>query len=208
MGLRLRVSDARSPWRGHRCCLQACTHPGQDPIDTKISELNTIHSRTATPGPFILASFLCTLQRWTSGERLVTTHFAALIPTLQHSIRSLWLGATPAGFTPACHQTISSPHVHWFVIRISLMSAHRGASTQDSSPQRPPLNIGASAIMDCCLDSSSIFQLSCPIKSANRSKSDASGGDDVFCASNHSWQKSINANSRSVSSSIWRSTSS
>ena len=34
---------------------------------------------------------------------------------LQLSIRSLWLGATPAGFTPACHQTISSPLVHPFV---------------------------------------------------------------------------------------------
>ncbi len=68
MGLRLRVSDHRSPGRGHRCCLQACTHPGQDPTVTKISELNTIHSRTATPGPFILVSFLCTLQPATSAK--------------------------------------------------------------------------------------------------------------------------------------------
>ena len=108
MGLRLRASGDHSPCRDHRCCLQASIHPGQDPTGTKISELNTIHSRAATPGPFILTSFLCTLQRWTSGECLVTTHFAALIPTLQHSIRSLWLRATPAGFPPACHQTISS----------------------------------------------------------------------------------------------------
>ena len=42
---------------------------------------------------------------------------AALIPTLQHSIQGLWLGATLAGFPPACHQTISSPHVHGFVTR-------------------------------------------------------------------------------------------
>ena len=43
--------------------------------------------------------------------------FTLLIPTLQHSIRSLWLRATPAGFPPARHQTISSPHVHRFVSR-------------------------------------------------------------------------------------------
>jgi hypothetical protein len=105
------------------------SHPelGQDPTVTKFSELNTIHSRTATPGPFILASFLCTLQRWISGECLVITHFAALIPTLQHSIRSLGLRATPAGFTPACLQTISSPHVHRMVrsSRLKVVSGYR-----------------------------------------------------------------------------------
>jgi hypothetical protein len=44
--------------------------------------------------------------------------FTFLIDTLQHSIRSLWLRATPAGVTPACHQTISSPHVHFLVTSI------------------------------------------------------------------------------------------
>ena len=41
--------------------------------------------------------------------------FTLLIDTLQHSIRSLWLRATPTGSPPACQQTISSPHVHRFV---------------------------------------------------------------------------------------------
>ena len=45
---------------------QACTDLGQDPTGTKISELNTIHGRAATPSPFILTTFLCTLQRATS----------------------------------------------------------------------------------------------------------------------------------------------
>jgi hypothetical protein len=44
--------------------------------------------------------------------------FTLLIDTLQHSIRSLWLRATPAGVPPACLQTISSPHVHFFVRRL------------------------------------------------------------------------------------------
>ena len=49
--------------------------------------------------------------------------FTLLIDSLQHSIRSLWLRATPAGITPACHQTISSPHVHCFVSRIPRLHA-------------------------------------------------------------------------------------
>ena len=72
MGLRLRVSDDRSPWRGHRYCLQACTHPGQDPTGTKISELNTIQGGRAIPLPFILTTFLCTLQPATSAKPLYT----------------------------------------------------------------------------------------------------------------------------------------
>jgi hypothetical protein len=39
-----------------------------------------------------------------------------LIRQLQHSILGLWLGVTQAGFPPASHQTISSPHVHHFVL--------------------------------------------------------------------------------------------
>ncbi len=46
--------------------------------------------------------------------------FTLFIDTLQHSMRSLWLGTTPAGSPPACHQTISSPHVHRFVRRFLL----------------------------------------------------------------------------------------
>ena len=41
--------------------------------------------------------------------------FTLLIDSLQHSIRSLRLTATPAGSPPACHQTISSPHVQRLV---------------------------------------------------------------------------------------------
>ena len=35
-----------------------------------------------------------------------------LIRILQHSILGTWLTLTQAGVPPACHQTISSPHVH------------------------------------------------------------------------------------------------
>ena len=41
-----------------------------------------------------------------------------LIAALQHSIEGLWLRATLTGFTPACQQTISSPHVHRFVTAV------------------------------------------------------------------------------------------
>ena len=40
-----------------------------------------------------------------------------LLRQLQHSILGLWLAVTQAGTPPACHQTISSPHVHAFVRR-------------------------------------------------------------------------------------------
>ncbi len=43
--------------------------------------------------------------------------FTLFLDTLQHSIRSLWLRVTPAGVPPACHQTISSPHVHGFIMQ-------------------------------------------------------------------------------------------
>ena len=56
----------------HRCCLQAGTHPGQDPPDTEISELNTIQGGRAIPLPFVLTTFLCTLQPATSAKPLHT----------------------------------------------------------------------------------------------------------------------------------------
>jgi hypothetical protein len=40
-----------------------------------------------------------------------------LIRILQPSILGLWLKAIHAGVSPACHQTISSPHVQPFVLR-------------------------------------------------------------------------------------------
>ena len=39
------------------------------------------------------------------------------IRRLQSSILGVWLTLTQAGVTPACLQTISSPHVHAMVIR-------------------------------------------------------------------------------------------
>ena len=66
MGLRLRVSNRRLP-RARRPVLPSGMHkPWAGSDSYKISELNTIHSRVATPGPFILAFFLCTLQPATS----------------------------------------------------------------------------------------------------------------------------------------------
>ena len=55
----------------------------------------------------------------------MTAHLAALIPTLQHSIRSLWLRATPAGFPPARLQTISSPHLQR-IVTVPLPSSGAG----------------------------------------------------------------------------------
>lgn len=75
-----------------------------------ISELNTIHNRTTTPGAFTPTSFTRTLQRSTSRN--------TLLRTLQHSIRSLGLGVTSTGVPPACLQTIASPHVHAIVTRL------------------------------------------------------------------------------------------
>lgn len=114
-GLRLRVSAGSSPGRGQRCCLQVCTHFGQGETGTMISELNTVHSRVATPGPFLLTSFLCTLQPATSAR--MPTEDLRLIRWLQHSIQGLRLRATLAGFPPACQQTISSSLGHCIVIR-------------------------------------------------------------------------------------------
>ena len=86
----------------------------------KISELpqvatHGVHRREATPGRFTLTTFLCTLQDATSGK--------AFIDTLQHSILGTWLTFTQAGVPPASHQTISSPHVHRFVLPRSGVSA-------------------------------------------------------------------------------------
>ena len=73
---------------------------------------HAVHRRVATPGRFTLTTFLCTLQDTTSSK--------ALIRILQHSIRGVRLTLTPAGFPPASHQTISSPHVHRVAIFLSL----------------------------------------------------------------------------------------
>ena len=59
-----------------------------------------------------------------------------LIPTLQHSIRSLWLGATPTGFPPARHQTVSSSHVHPLVRRVCFSLSRAKRMTQANSCHR------------------------------------------------------------------------
>ena len=68
---------------------------------------HVVHRRKATPGRFTLTTFLGTLQDTTSAQRLIRI--------LQPSILGLWLRATHAGVSPACLQTISSPHVHAIV---------------------------------------------------------------------------------------------
>ncbi len=77
------------------------------------SELNTVQGGTLLPYPFILTTFLCTLQPATSAIRLIRK--------LQHSILGLWLAVTQAGVTPARLQTISSPHLHGLVIRLTTL---------------------------------------------------------------------------------------
>ena len=69
---------------------------------------NSIQRRGVTHDRFILTTFLCTLQTATSDT--------VLIRSLQHSILGVWLALTQAGVPPASLQTISSPHVHSFVI--------------------------------------------------------------------------------------------
>ena len=49
MGVRLRISPRRSPYRDEEYCLPVCTHLGQDPTVTRISELNTIQGGSAKP---------------------------------------------------------------------------------------------------------------------------------------------------------------
>ncbi len=67
--------------------------------------------------PFILATFLLTLQPKTSGNQQQDAvhcfgpfYFGC---RLQNSILGLWLGATQAGISPAILPTISSPHVQF-----------------------------------------------------------------------------------------------
>ena len=69
---------------------------------------NSIHGCRATHSPFVLDTFLCTLQAATSNR--------VLIRSLQHSIRGAWLTLTSAGFTPASQTDLASPHVHHIVI--------------------------------------------------------------------------------------------
>ena len=106
------------PCRGERCCLPACTRPGQDPTDTKFRS-----SCRSPPGGYsrsIHPHYLSVYASTSHFEDVASiTASRLLIDTLQHSIRSLWLRATPAGIAPACHQTISSPHVHGFVMPVS-----------------------------------------------------------------------------------------
>jgi len=88
---------------------------------------HTVHRQTATPGRFTLITFLCTLQNTTSGK--------TLIRTLQHSIRGVRRTLTPTGFTPASHQLISSPHVHFFFF-VRLATARDEISAIARLPER------------------------------------------------------------------------
>ena len=112
---RLRVFSHSLPCRGERCGLPACTRLGQDPTGTKFRS----SCRSPPRGyPRSIHPHYLSVYASTSHFEDVASITASrrLIDSLQHSIRSLWLRATPAGITPACHQTISSPHVHGYVI--------------------------------------------------------------------------------------------
>ncbi len=77
----------------------------------KISELMSFIAERPLPVDSPSLPF-CVRFNVTLRRRRQHYGFTLFIDTLQHSIRSLRLTATPAGVTPACHQTISSPHVH------------------------------------------------------------------------------------------------
>ena len=106
-GVRLRVSPRSLPLSRRGVLPSGMHKPWAGSNRYKISELNAVHRRVATPGRFTLITFLCTLQDTTSDR--------VLIRTLQHSILGTRLTFTQAGFSPASHQAISSPHVHFFV---------------------------------------------------------------------------------------------
>ena len=76
------------------------TQLGRGSTGKRSSELNTFHAHTAPPGPFILTSFLCTLQHDTSDECRFTTLSADLIPTLTGVDMRLRLKANPTGLLP------------------------------------------------------------------------------------------------------------
>ena len=71
----------------------------------------SIHGCGATHRPFVLVTFLCTLQ---------SKHFRSptLIDTLQHSILGAWLTPTQAGVTPASQTDLANPHVHHIVVGV------------------------------------------------------------------------------------------
>jgi hypothetical protein len=116
---RLRVFSHSLPGRGERCCLPACTRLGQDPTGTKFrSSCRSSprgYPRSIHPHYLSVYASTCHFEDVAS-----ITASRLLIDSLQHSIRSLWLRATPAGIAPACHQTISSPHVQRFVMPLLL----------------------------------------------------------------------------------------
>jgi hypothetical protein len=110
-----RRSNAIHGYRGERYCLPACTDLGQDPTDTKFRSSCRSpprgHSRSIHP--HYLSGHAST-NHFEGVARITASRF--LIDSLQPSILGLWLRATPAGIAPACRQTISSPHVHRFVM--------------------------------------------------------------------------------------------
>jgi hypothetical protein len=113
---RLRVFSHSLPCRGERCCLPACTRLGQDPTDTKFR--SSCRSPPRGYSRSIHPHYLSVYASTSHFEDVASiTASRRLIDSLQHSIRSLWLRATPAGIAPACRQIISSPHVHAMLSR-------------------------------------------------------------------------------------------
>ena len=108
MGLRLRVSDHRSPGRGTGVAFRHEHTLGR--IRQKQRFRSSIPFRAGELSPYLSSSLPFCVR---FNQRLRRNR---LIRWLQHSIRGLWLEATPAGFAPARPQTISSPHVHPIVL--------------------------------------------------------------------------------------------
>ena len=120
MGLRLRASSEHSPLAWTEMLPSSMQKPWAG-SNRKPSFRSSIPFRAGRYSlPFILTTFLCTLQPETSAIRLIRW--------LQHSILGLWLAVTQAGLTPARLQTISSPHVH----RMVLLTLRAGAGTRIS----------------------------------------------------------------------------
>ena len=98
VGLRLRVFDRGLPMRRDRCCLPVCTHLGQGPTVTKFRSLTPfrVGQSVRTFHPRYLSVYASMLDF--GGRSPKRSALWSLIPTLQNSILSLWLGATQAGF--------------------------------------------------------------------------------------------------------------
>ena len=142
----------QTPWAGshqrrtqaHALC-QMCRFRDR-PTGTMISELNTIQGSTASR--YLSSSHpFCVRFNESLRKRRQDHGFTILIDALQHSIPGLSLTATRAGIPPACHQNISSPHVHSIVIACSTKLVTGPPPTSAASGASPARPVNESSLL-------------------------------------------------------------